>query len=147
MSIEITLEGLQTLSPPEDRSLAILKVHYNDNTYNWALYIPSNTDLGAHIEASKSKIQSQIDAKEAEWSALEPKTRTVSSPFDSETVEVPIAKEEIVKPDIPDYYAMRRAAYPSLSDQLGALWKGVDSPEYQAILAQIQAVKNQYPKQ
>lgn len=147
MSIEITLEGLQTLSPPEDRSLAYLKVVYNNLTYNWAIFIPPNSDLGAHIEASKSKIQAQIDAKEAEWAALEPKTRTISAPFSPETLEVPIQKEEIVKPDIPDYYALRRAAYPSLADQLGALWKGIDSPEYQAILAQIQAVKDQYPKQ
>ena len=147
MSIEISLEGLQTLSPPEDRALAHLKIFYNNNVYNWSLYIPHNTDLGSYIESNKTKIQADIDAKEAAWAALDPKTRTLTNPLTQATETVDIAKEEIVRPDIPDYYALRRAAYPSLAEQLGALWKGTDSADYQNMMSQIQAVKDQFPKQ
>ena len=147
MSIEISLEGLQTLSPPEDRALAHLKISYNNNVYNWSLYIPPNTDLGSYIESNKTKIQADIDAKEAAWAALDPKTRTLTNPLTQATETVDIAKEEIVRPDIPDYYALRRAAYPSLAEQLGALWKGPDSADYQNMMSQIQAVKDQFPKQ
>lgn len=43
----------------------------------------------------------------------------------------------------------RAAAYPSLGDQLGALWKLLDPPagtEAAAIKAQVEAVKAQHPK-
>jgi hypothetical protein len=42
-------------------------------------------------------------------------------------------------------YAKNRAAeYPSIGDQLDALWKGGDAAT--AMLAQVQAVKAKYPK-
>jgi hypothetical protein len=57
---------------------------------------------------------------------------------------VPIEKSEIVRPDIPDYYAKRRAEYPPIGDQLDALWKG---DEAQAdMFDRIAAVKTKYPK-
>jgi len=42
------------------------------------------------------------------------------------------------------YQAQRRAEYPAIGDQLDALWKGGDAAA--AMLAQVQAVKNKYPK-
>ena len=42
------------------------------------------------------------------------------------------------------YIAKRQAEYPSIGDQLDALWKGGSAAE--AMLAQIQAVKTKYPK-
>jgi hypothetical protein len=42
-------------------------------------------------------------------------------------------------------YAVNRAAeYPSIGDQLDALWKGGDAAA--EMLAKVQAVKNKYPK-
>lgn len=42
------------------------------------------------------------------------------------------------------YVKQRQAEYPSIGDQLDALWKGGDAAT--AMLAQVQAVKNKYPK-
>ena len=42
------------------------------------------------------------------------------------------------------YKPKRQAEYPSIGDQLDALWKGGSAAE--AMLAQIQAVKTKYPK-
>ena len=42
------------------------------------------------------------------------------------------------------YKPKRQAEYPSIGDQLDALWKGGDTAK--AMLAQIQAVKTKYPK-
>ena len=45
----------------------------------------------------------------------------------------------------PDAYKYARASeYPSIGDQLDALWKG--GAEAEAMLAKVQAVKNKYPK-
>jgi hypothetical protein len=43
-----------------------------------------------------------------------------------------------------NYARKRMAEYPSIGDQLDALWKGGDAAE--KMLAQVQAVKNKYPK-
>jgi len=42
------------------------------------------------------------------------------------------------------YIAKRASEYPSIGDQLDALWKG--GAEAEAMLAKVQAVKNKYPK-
>lgn len=42
------------------------------------------------------------------------------------------------------YKAKRAAEYPSIGDQLDALWKG--GAEAEAMLAKVQAVKQKYPK-
>ncbi|MFY8211375.1 MAG: hypothetical protein ACOVLB_01735 [Candidatus Nanopelagicus sp.] len=45
----------------------------------------------------------------------------------------------------PNAYKQQRAAeYPSIGDQLDALWKGGDAAT--EMLAKVQAVKNKYPK-
>jgi hypothetical protein len=87
-----------------------------------------------------------IDSKEADWVALEPKTRMILDPISDKYIESPISKEEIVKPSIPDYYALRRNEYPSLGDQLDAVWKGLDSQSFADMQAKIATVKAKYPK-
>ncbi len=42
------------------------------------------------------------------------------------------------------YISKRAQEYPSIGDQLDALWKG--GAEAEAMLAKVQAVKNKYPK-
>lgn len=143
--MSISLEGLMSPGGDETRALALLKVAHNGLTYDWQAYVPPNTDLTTFIAQSESTIKAQIDAKEAAWAALTPKTREVTDPITGETKTVPIEKSEIVRPDIPDYYAKRRAEYPSLGDQLDAMWKGGDAQT--AMQAQIAAVKAKYPKE
>jgi hypothetical protein len=142
--MEITLTGLFTPPAPENRPIAYLDVNYNDNVYKWQIYVPPEVSLQQYIESSADRIKAEIDAKEAEWESA-PKTRTYDDPFEHQLI-FDVQKEEIVKPEIPDYYAKRRNEYPPLSDQIGALLKGADSPDYAEILAEVAAVKAKYPK-
>lgn len=145
----IGLKGLFTPSAPEDRNIAYLEVVHNGNTYDWMAYIPREVDIASALESMTTRIYAEIDYKEAQWQALDPKTKVIPAPLNPFTMEetvVDIAKEEVVKPDYPDYYALRRNEYPSVGDQLGAFAKGIDSQEYQDMLIKIQAVKDKYPK-
>lgn len=143
--MSISLEGLMSPGGDETRALAMLKVLHNGLTYDWQAFVPPNTDLTTFIAQSETAIKAQIDAKEAAWAALTPKTREVTDPITGETTTVPIEKSEIVRPDIPDYYAKRRSEYPALGDQLDALWKGGEAQaNMQALIA---AVKAKYPKE
>lgn len=50
-----------------------------------------------------------------------------------------------------DYREKRRKAYPDIGDQLDAMWKMLSAvnpktPEAEAMLAEVQAVKAKYPK-
>lgn len=144
----ISLAGLMSnVEPNEPRALAYLDVVYNGNTYKWQSYVPiDTTNLDNFLESIKPRVEMEIDAKEAEWAALDPKTRTYTDPMTRREVTVDILKEEIVKPDIPDYYARRRREYPDLRDQVGAVWKGPGSEDYVGISQQIEEVKARHPK-
>jgi hypothetical protein len=56
--------------------------------------------------------------------------------YDIAAVEEYVASKE--------YIAKRQEEYPSIGDQLDALWKGGDAAA--EMLAKVQAVKNKYPK-
>ena len=142
--MSVSLEGLMTMSGDETRALAMVKVDHNGQTYDWQIFVPPNTDLSTFINGSEARLKAEIDAKEAEWAALTPKTRETTDPMTGETTTVDIEKSEIVRPDIPDYYAKRRTEYPSLGDQLDAFWKG--GVEEANMFDRIQAVKAKYPK-
>jgi len=47
--------------------------------------------------------------------------------------------------DANEYKSKRATEYPSIGDQLDALWKGGDAAE--EMLAKVQAVKTKYPKE
>lgn len=143
--MSISLEGIVSLGGNETRALAHLKIEHNNQTYEWQAFVPPNTDLTSFMSQSEATIKTQIDAKEAEWAALTPKTRNINDPLTGETKTVPIEKSEIVRPDIPDYYAKRRSEYPSIGDQLDALWRGGSA--HTEMLAQIAAIKTKYPKE
>lgn len=143
----ISLVGLASNLPDENRALAYIEVIHNDVKYDWQIFIPPNTDdINEFLQISQESILSDIYSKELVWAALNPKTRTIDDPMTGEPIEVPISKEEIVKPYIPDYYALRRSEYPSLGDQLDAVWKGSDSQAFADMQAKIAAVKAKYPK-
>ena len=142
--MSISLEGLMSVGGDETRALAMVRVVHNEQTYDWQMFIPEGVDLATYIEESEVRIKAEIDAKEAEWEALDPKTKEIVDGIMGEVITVDIEKSEIVKPEIPDYYAKRRAEYPSIGDQLDAFWKGGDAAT--EMLAKIQAVKDKYPK-
>ena len=142
--MSISLEGLMSVGGDETRALAMVKVVHNEQTYDWQTFVPEGVDLATYIEESEARIKAEIDAKEAEWEALDPKTKEIVDGIMGEVITVDIEKSEIVKPEIPDYYAKRRAEYPSIGDQLDAFWKGGDAAT--EMLAKIQAVKDKYPK-
>jgi hypothetical protein len=144
---EVALTGLASNIEGENRALAYLEVNHNNTVYNWQIFIPNDIEnLQSYLDSSKLSILADIDSKEAAWVALEPKTRTINDPITGESVESPISKEEVVKPSVPDYYALRRSEYPSLGDQLDAVWKGSDSQAFSDMQAKIAAVKAKYPK-
>lgn len=146
MASDISLEGIGPPLRGDFRSMIYLKVDYNGNIYNWQIYGPiEEMPLGEYLESMKPKIEAEIDLKEAEWAALDPKTKTEFNDA-NEPYTVPLKKEEVVKPTIPDYYASRRAEYPSMGDQLGAIFKGEGSQDYLNIQERIAAVKAKYPK-
>jgi hypothetical protein len=142
--MSVSLEGIASNLLNEERSLAYLKVEHNEQTYDWQLFIPEGVDLSTYLTSKEADIKADIDAKEAAWLALTPKTREIVDPFGGEPKVVDIHKSEIVRPDNPDYYAKRRAEYPSLADQLDAMWKGGDAAT--AMTAKIASIKAKYPK-
>lgn len=144
----ISLEGINSPGGNEERTIAYLNVEYNSNTYNWIIFIPNYvTNLSEFLQDANtiSKIENQIQSKEDEWIALDPKTRTIEDPFMGESITIDIQKEEIVRPDIPDNYAKRRAEYPSIQEQIAAMWKGPSSKDYDDIQTKIQSIKEKYP--
>ncbi len=141
----VTLTGLASNLNNESRALADIEVSHNSLIYNWQIFIPENTEnIDTFLQSIKQSILDDIDNKEALWSALDPKTRTIDDPFTGLPMVVDIAKEEIVKPCIPDYCAKRRAEYPPIGDQLDAMW--MDAQNYTDMLAKITAIKLKYPK-
>ena len=144
---EVKLVGLQSQNPPETRNLLYLEVMYNDNKYNWQIFCPQDM---SHIEflneETMQSIYTDIANKELQWELLDPKTRTIFDPMTNEEMVIDIQKEEIVKPDIPDYFSKRRNNYPPIGDQLDAIWKGIDSEDFVSMIEKIQQIKLQYPK-
>lgn len=143
----INLVGLASNLPDENRALAYIEVQHNDNTYDWQIFIPPNVEnIDQFLQSAQQSILNDIDLKELAWTELEPKTKSVSDPISGESIDTPISKDEIVKPSIPDYYALRRSEYPSLGDQLDAVWKGLDSQAFLDMQTKIASVKTKYPK-
>jgi hypothetical protein len=140
----ISLEGLASGVTGEERAVAYIKVQHNGQTYDWKAFVPPMQDLQVYLSSITDKVAADIDAKEAAWAALTPKTREIDDPITGEKTTIDIQKEEIVRADDPDYYAKRRAEYPPLAEQLDAVWKG--GQDQADMLAKIQAVKNKYPK-
>lgn len=148
--MSISLEGIRSFNgytvPPEERALASIKMTVDGQTYDWEIFIPKNTtNIDAFLQSQLASIEADIRAKELAWANLNPKTRTIEDAKNN-MIEVPINKSEIVKPDIPDYSAKRRMEYPSIYDQLDALWKGPSSQDYQTVKNNIDQIKTKYAK-
>jgi hypothetical protein len=139
----VALTGLQSGMTGEERALANIEVQHNGQTYDWQIFVPPGVGLSEFIDSSVDRVAAEIDAKEAEW-VVAPKTREIEDPMTGEKTTVDIQKSEVVRPDIPDYYAKRRAEYPPIAEQMGAMWKGGQAMT--DMQAKIQAVKDKYPK-
>lgn len=145
MASTITITGIQSIDQ-EDRALLSIKINYNQNDYDWKIFLPNNiSNIDSYVSSIQSKLEQIIDKKELEWQNLDPKTKTIQD-ADGTLIVVPINKDEIVRPDIPDYYALRRNEYPPIAEQLDAVWKGPQSNEYKNIQQKILDVKLKYPK-
>lgn len=140
----ISLEGLASGVTGEERAVAYIKVQHNGQTYDWKAFVPPMQDLQVYLNSITDQVAADIDAKEAAWADLTPKTREIEDPLTGEKTTVNIEKGEIVRPDDPDYYAKRRAEYPPLAEQLDAFWKGGQAQA--DMLAKIQEIKTKYPK-
>ncbi len=145
MAFTVEIAGIQSQSSPETRNLVLLKVYYDDLVYDWSIFISPSFDAETYVQANLERIKKEIDDKEAEWEALDPKTRIITDDSGNEIV-IPIEKNEIVKPDIPDYYAKRRDEYPFVGEQLDSFWKGIGSVDYIEMQNKILEVKEKYPK-
>ena len=144
MAITINLTGI-TGSPDGIRTLAYVDVTYNANTYPWKVFVPPNVDLMTYINSRSDNIQAQIDAKEAIWANTNP--IQVITRFDGSNTTHTLTKNDIVRPDDEDYYIKRLKTYPSIADQLDAIFKGVNSNEFISMANTMKAIKTIYGKQ
>lgn len=149
--MQINVTGLYTPNGVEDRDIIYLSITNGDNTHEWQWFMPLDTgmDVGQFINSQLSYIEADVTAKEATWAAMVAAgntTITTTNPITQQTMTIPREMNSIVCPTIPDYYALRRGAYPSLADQLGAVLNPNATPSFADIQAQVAAVKAQYPK-
>jgi len=149
MENQITIKGI-TSYPNDERALVIIDVQYNGTLYEWQKFVPPNIPLDEFITQSSSSIYNEIQQKLNDWEVLDPKTKIVEEynyeTDNLETKEISIIFEEIVKPEIPDYYHKRKLEYPTIGDQLDALWKGLNSEEFLQMKQLIEQVKQNNPK-
>jgi hypothetical protein len=142
----IILRGIANGNAQDDRTLLVIDVNYNDETFPWNLRMfPTYTgSFDQYITEHEENVYADVAAKLQEWEDLDPKEREIQLEPDEEPIIVPITREEVVTPTYPDYYVMRAREYPPLAEQMDAFWKGGTAAEnmHQKILD----IKNKYPK-
>ena len=149
--MEINVKGIYTPGGIEDRNIVYLTVKSGSNTYDWEWYMPLNAgmDVGQFIDSQLSNIEADVAQKEAIWAGMVASgnvTTTITDPMTNQVETIPIQMESIVKATVPDYYALRRGAYPSLANQVGAVLNPDATPSIAEIQAKVLAVKALYPK-
>ena len=146
--MNIKIKNLASNLVNDDRSLADVEVNYNNNDYNWKVYIPSNvSNIDSYLQSIENSIFEDIQHKENIWSNMteEDKIITKTDPETNQTISYTLTKNDIVKPQIPDNYAIRKSLYPSIGEQLDSYWAGPGSSKYQAMLEKIKNIKQTYP--
>jgi hypothetical protein len=123
---EVRVVGLAQSDAFDDRSLILLSVVYNNETFSWFIRMPKYFDgsIQDFVNMKTESIYADIESKLQLWNNLEIKTREIEDIDSGNPIIIPIKKEEIVKPTYPDYYVLRAREYPSIADQLDAFWKG-----------------------
>jgi hypothetical protein len=146
--MNIVIKNLASNLKNDDRSLAEVEVNYNNNIYNWKIYIPSNTsDLSSYLSSVESSVFEDIQEKENAWSSMSEEDKIINSidPETEQTITYVLKKEDVVKPKIPDNYSIRKSLYPSVGEQLDAYWAGPGTTKYQNMLEKIKNIKESYP--
>jgi hypothetical protein len=143
----IILRGIASGNPTDDRTKLVIDIGYNNEIFPWEVRVhPTYTgSFDEYLIENEERLYGEVESKLQEWEELDPKERTIESPFgDEESIVVPITREEIVTPTYPDYYVLRSREYPPLAEQMDAFWKGGENAE--AMHQKIIAVKEKYPK-
>lgn len=134
----IEFKGLKSGDAQDERTTFYLNVSIDGDTYPWFVKVAEGTDPATYLTANEDSILDAVQAKIDEWEETQPTTD------DGDGNEIPVSKADFVKPDYPDYFVKRKRAYPSLGEQLDAVWKGGQAQEDMADL--IASIKAQYPK-
>lgn len=147
--MKIQLIGIKSpdINSDETRDIVHVMVEHptTKQTYIWSVYRDQSIPLDVFLATCQETIKSEIDYKEAIWKVSKTEKKKISDENGIEK-EVPIEKIEIVKPEIPDYYALRRKEYPSLAEQIGALINPDATPSLDEVRTKVLDVKLKYPK-
>lgn len=82
-----------------------------------------------------------------DWDFAYRKETLIGNPIPEGAVELEAEIEETAKGRLvlsTDWHTLREDAYPSLKDQLDAMWKGGEAAQEMAAL--VQSIKDRYPK-
>jgi hypothetical protein len=124
----LEIKGIVSNLLNDERLKVIVGVPIADANYDWFVLVPPEQDWQAYVAENEAVIIADVTAKIAEWETTDKET--------------PLA--DYVQPEYPDYWAHRKNEYPSIGQQLDALWKG--GQEASAMKATVQSVKDKYPK-
>jgi hypothetical protein len=146
--MNIVLKSLSSNLPNDDRCLANIEVNYNNIIYNWAVFIPNNiSNIDEYIESIENSIFQDIQQKEDLWMSMTEEEKIISTndPLMNTQISYVLNKEDVVKPTIPDNYAIRKSLYPPLEEQLDAYWAGSGSSKYKEMFETIKNIKKNHP--
>lgn len=143
----ISLNGIVSNLANEERVLLLLSVIYNDEKYEWQRFALSNTTIDtAYLDSLIPSIEQEISYKLEQWNLTDKTPIDEIDNLTGDSRKIEVNKHDVIKPDNPDYYSLRRNEYPKIGEQLDAFWKGVESTEYKEMSKIIQDIKNKYPK-
>jgi capsid portal protein len=145
---QLVIKGIAPSNLQDDRTILILDVTFNDEIFDWQVRVPpSYTGIFSnYVDDISDQIFADIENKMTIWQNLSPKTQeiVIDNFGEEQIITVPIHQQDIVKPTYPDYYVLRANEYPSLAEQLDAVWKG-GIPQ-QNMQQRIDDIKAKYPK-
>jgi hypothetical protein len=124
----IELAGIESNLLNDERMKVNIDVIIDGVAYKWFVLLLSETDFNAYLSANEQAIKTKVRAKIYEW--------------ENGDRSIPIT--EYVQPEYPDYWVHRKLEYPSMGQQLDALWKG--GQDAAAMKQAVQDVKDKYPK-
>ena len=109
-------------------------------------------DVTKALESLVPNAEWALDGPEIVWSAATGELRATNLTWYSKDIPQPSKSQidaELVRLqteyNADEYQRQRKLEYPSIGDQLDALWKGGEAAA--EMLALVQAVKNKYPKE
>ena len=145
---QLVIKGIAPSNLQDDRTILILDVTFNDEIFDWQIRVPPSYtgSFSDYVDDISDQIFADIENKMTMWQNLSPKTQeiVIDNFGEEQIITVPIQQQDIVKPTYPDYYVLRANEYPSIPEQLDAVWKG-GIPQ-QNMQQRIDDIKAKYPK-